>query len=173
MKRYDVGTDFNGLVIFAPDRLRNFYQGEIAEGTDLFSRFTTLEEGDEMLKRGIIIPILAIDDGGYGVEFYVNEKSARPADQIVFENGVFPLQVERRLVVADLAVLKEWVDDLDWIDVDLSPGAYAATVRGFHQKNSLGHLVDAGYEIHLTPTETLPELTATLEINAKVFRLDT
>jgi hypothetical protein len=75
--RYDVITDFNGIVIFEPDSLIQFWGGQIQEGTDLYTHFMSSDDGDEVIKRGIIIPILAITDAGYGVEFYINEKSDR------------------------------------------------------------------------------------------------
>jgi hypothetical protein len=134
--RYDVITDFNGVVIFDPDRLIQFCGGHIDEGADLFTRFMTSNDGDKVIEQGIIIPILAIDDAGYSVEFYIDEKSDRPKEQIVFENGDFPLYIEKKLVLADLAVLKEWIEGLDWTYLDIPPGYFKATVRGFCKKKN-------------------------------------
>jgi len=169
MLRYDVITDFNGIVIFEPGRLIQFWGGRIDEGTDLFTYFMSSDDGDEVIKQGIIIPILAIDDAGYSVEFYVDEKSDRPKEQIVFENGDFPLYVERKLVLADLAVLKEWIENLDWIFVDIPPGYYDVTIRGFCEKDQKGHIADCGYEMILRSTTSLPKLSASLEMNSKVL----
>ncbi|HKX27717.1 MAG TPA: hypothetical protein VJ302_08500 [Blastocatellia bacterium] len=169
MLRYQITTDFNGIVIFEPHRLKQFFGGRIAEGTDLFTTFMSSDDGDEVIKQGIIIPILAIDDAGYSIEFYLNEKSARPQEQIVFENGIFPLYVEKQLVLADLVVLKEWIENLGWTVVDVPSGYYQVTIRGFKQENRLGHLTDCGYEVFLDSTTSLPQLTATLEINSRVL----
>jgi hypothetical protein len=169
MLRYDVITDFNGIVIFDPDRLIQFCGGHIDEGTDLYTHFRSSDDGDKVVELGIIIPILAIDDAGYSVEFYINEKSNRPEGQIVFENGDFPLYVEKRLVIADLVVLKEWIENLDWIQVEAPPGYYKSTIRGFCKKNRKGHIIDSGYEVILKSTASLPKFTASLDIDSKVL----
>lgn len=169
MFRCVVNTDFNGIVIFEPFRLREFFGGQIAPGTDLFSLFRTTDAGDQVLKAGIVIPILAIDDAGYSVEVLVNEKSARPISQIKFTNGVFPLVVERRLVVADLVVLKEWEEDTAWIDLPVPTGIYAGNVRGFRVRDDQGSVVDCGYELILESTYAVPILSGTTDINARVF----
>src|SRR5262245_33544613 len=120
----NVIVDFNGIVIFAPDKLIQFWGGHIDEGTDLYTHFMSSNDGDKVVELGIIIPILAIDDAGYTVEFYINEESNRPKAQIVFENGDFPLHVKKRLVIADLAVLKEWIENIGWLQVDVTSGYY-------------------------------------------------
>lgn len=169
MFRCIVNTDFNGIVVFEPYRLANFFGGSIAPGTDLFRMFRTSEAGDEVLKAGIVIPILAIDDAGYSLEFFINEESKRPTSEIKFTNGIFPLHVERRLVAADLAVFKEWEEDTDWIDVPVPTGIYAAQVRGFRARNEQGVIIDCGYEIVLETTNKMPALSGTTDINARVF----
>jgi hypothetical protein len=169
MLRYKVITDYNGIVIFDPDRLIQFCGGHIDEGTDLFTHFMSSDDGDKVIEQGIIIPILAIDDAGYSVEFHINEKSDRPKEQIVFENGIFPLHIEKRLVLADLVVLKEWIEDLGWINVDAPPGYYKVTIRGFRQKDQQGNITDGGYEFHLESTTSLPKYTGSLEINSRVL----
>src|SRR5262245_8846252 len=122
-------TDFNGIVLFEPVLLRERYGGAIAEGTDLFTRYRTSDEGDAVLAAGLIVPVLAIDDAGYDAMIRLSSEPAYVPGQIVAENGIFPLRVKERLVIADLVVLKEWMDDLGWIDVPVSPGNYAVTVR--------------------------------------------
>jgi hypothetical protein len=112
---------------------------------------------------------LAIDDAGYSVEFYINGKSDRHKEKIVFENSGFPLYIEKKLVLADLAVLKEWVWDLDWTYVNVQPGYYQATIRGFCEKNRQGHITDCGYEVILESTASLPKFTASLDMNYKVL----
>ena len=169
MLRYEAGTDFNGLVIFEPTRLVASFGVCIEENTDLFTLFTTTDKGDMVLREGIVVPILAITDAGYTVEFYIDESSKRPASCIKFENGVFPLKVDERLVLADLIVFKEWSWDTDWIDVDVPPGVYAATVRGFTEYDKNGHIEDAGYEILLRSCDTLPELTGATDVNSQVL----
>jgi hypothetical protein len=169
MLRYEIITDFNGIVLFEPNKLVRFFGGHIDEGSDLFTRFTSSDDGGKVVEQGIVIPILAIDDAGYGIEFCIDENGRRPPEQILFENGDFPLHVEERLVLADLAVLKEWIEGLDWTFVDVPPGNYKVTIRGFRQTNELGHVTDCGYELVLKSTAALPEFTGSLEINSRVL----
>jgi hypothetical protein len=58
MLRYTVITDFNGIVIFDPDRLIQFWGGHIDEGADLFTHFRSSNDGGKVIEQGIIIPIL-------------------------------------------------------------------------------------------------------------------
>jgi hypothetical protein len=169
MLRYKIITDFNGIVIFEPNRLIQFFGAHIDEGSDLFTHFRSSDDGDKVVEQGIIIPILAIDDAGYDVEFYINEKSNRPEEQIIFESGDFPLCVERKLVLADLVVLKEWIEGLGWTFVDVPPGYYKVTIRGFRQTNEQGHITDCGYELILQSTSSLPEFTGSQEMNFRVL----
>jgi hypothetical protein len=164
-----VNTDFNGIVIFEPYRLAEFFGGSIAPGTDLFTEFRSSDLGDRVLEAGIVIPILAIDDAGYTIEILVDEKSVRPPSDIKFSNGIFPLRIRERLVVADLAVLKEWESDLGWIDIPVPAGIYAANVRGFQRRDNHDVIVDCGYEVSLQTVTEMPVLTGTTDINARVF----
>ena len=45
----EVIVDYNGIVLFAPDLLKQFYHGQIVKGTDLFTRYITTDEGDTVL----------------------------------------------------------------------------------------------------------------------------
>ena len=168
MKKYEVYTDFNGIVIFEPTRLCNYFGGQIQEGSDLFSLFTSSEVGDDVVKQGIVIPILGIDDAGYSVELYINEQP-NVKQNIIFENGVFPLAVAERLVIADLAVFKEWIYDLGWIDLDVARGFYSCVLRGYSEKDVDNNILDCGYNLILTQTDQLPDFTGKLDIDSKVL----
>jgi hypothetical protein len=165
-----VDTDYNGIVLFDPGLLRDRYGGAIAEGTDLFTRYTTTEEGDEVIAAGLVVPILAIDDAGYEVAVRTTgEPSPIDADTVV-ENGVYPLRVRDGLVIADLAVLREWVDELGWQPVGMAPGSYAVRVRGFRAIDGTGRRIErAGFEFVLDPCEVLPRPSADLGRNMRVL----
>ncbi|MDC7241686.1 MAG: hypothetical protein PQJ50_15130 [Spirochaetales bacterium] len=163
-----IQTDFNGIVIFEPTRLEAFYGGTIDENTNIFDKMLKTDDGEEVLKQGIIVPILAIDDAGYDIEFYLNDISMRSRDNIVFTTGIFPLHVEERLVISDLAVLWNWTENVGWTDISISPGYYETTVRGFKEvKNSV--IESCGYEIHFKGVSELPKLTGTTDIDFKVL----
>ncbi|MCK6587427.1 MAG: hypothetical protein HUU21_16535 [Polyangiaceae bacterium] len=163
-------TDFNGIVLFDPDLLQKRYGGRIDEGTDLFTKFTTTDEGDVVLTEGLIVPVLAIDDAPYKVIVRRSDEAEIPAGSVVAENGIYPLRVSKRLVVADLVVLKEWTEDLGWQDVPAQAGTYAVTVRGFRNVDASGkRIIEAGYEIVLDARPMLPALTADTGKNMRVL----
>lgn len=170
MQEFSVTVDFNGIVFFEPNLLKKFFGGVIDTGTNLYQRFTSTIEGDQVVDSGIVMPILGINDGNYRVIVRDASEVSIVDDLIVCENGVFPLRVEGRLVVADLAVLWEWEDEAGWRDVELSPGFYSADVRGFRLiKDSI--VVECGYEVALTRQIELPRRSASLEKNMQVLSL--
>lgn len=170
MQEFSVTVDFNGIVLFEPNLLKKFFGGIIETGTNLYQRFTSTMEGDQVVDFGIVIPILGINDGNYRVIVRDANELSTVDDVIVCENGVFPLHVEGRLVVADLAVLWEWEDEAGWRDVKVSPGFYSADIRGFRliKHNIVG---ECGYEVVLTRQVDLPRRSASLEKNMQVLSL--
>jgi hypothetical protein len=167
-----VSVDFNGIVLFDPDRLQDFYRG-IPDGTDLFTRFVSTEDGDAALREGFVVPVLAIDDGEYDVVVRLATEDSGARGSVLCENGVFPFRVLKRAVVADLAVLKEWIPELGWIPVPLRPGDYAVTVRGYRELDPLlREITGAGYEFVLDPVAALPAVTGEIGRNMRVLRLD-
>ena len=61
-----VSATYNGVVLFDPLTLSNTL-GELEHGANLFERFMSCDEGDDVLDGGAIVPILAIDDDGYEI----------------------------------------------------------------------------------------------------------
>jgi hypothetical protein len=171
MQTIDLAVDFNGLVLFDPTRLENFLGGPIVEGTNLWQRFTTTEDGDEVVNQGIVVPILGINDGSYRVVVRQEDERSVVSDPVVVENGEFPLSVQKRLVLADMAVLLEWTFELGWHDLDVSPGYYRVTIRGFRAIEH-SRITRCGYEIVLAPAPVLPPMTASLEKNMQVLTLE-
>jgi hypothetical protein len=173
MLRLEISVDFNGLVLFEPALLREFHGGAIAPGTDLFTRYTTTEEGDAVLSAGLVVPILSIDDAGYTVFVRHSSEGTGFSGKPLVENGIFPFRVRERAVVGDLAVLKEWIEDLGWQDAGLPQGNYAVTVHGYREFNEARtKIVNAGYEFIVDPRISLPALTADLSKNMRVLRFD-
>ncbi len=165
-----VDTDFNGIVFFDPSRLRERYGGRIASGTDLLTRYTTTDEGDDVLRAGLILPLLAIDDGGYEVLLRSSDEAPSELGELVVESGVYALGIEQRLVVADLAVLKEWEDDLGWQDCGVAPGEYAVTIRGLRRVEGPNRrIVAAGFELCFEHVATRVIPTADLALNLRLF----
>jgi len=159
----DISAEYNGIVLFSPDGLVQHY-GHIEEGDNLFKRFTTTEEGDDVLRLGIVVPILAIDSDIYEIVVrLVDEPNpfANNGCELVAENGVFALKVISRLVLADLAVLAEWHAEEGWQYIpEVVAGNYSVTVRGWRKVDEHLHFEIAGYEFELRLVPDLPAVTA-------------
>jgi hypothetical protein len=167
----DLAVDFNGIVLFEPSRLADFLGGVPADGVNLLQRFTTSEDGTEVVQRGIVVPILGINDGSYEVCVRMDTEPTTNTDQIVAVNERFPLVVHDRLVVADLAVFADWSVDLGWYDVDVAPGCYAVSVNGWRRVEH-GRVTACGFEYVLCPTSDLIEASAQLDADMQVLTLD-
>jgi hypothetical protein len=153
-----VDVDANGIVLFDPVVVAQ-WRPHIKWRTDLFTELTTTDVGDEALRRGLFVPVLAIDDGGYDVIVRSRDEVSPIRGEVVVENGEFPLRIEHDLVVADLAVLREWIPELGWQHIPVPPGSYAATIAGFRQLTVKPELVAAGYELILDRRRDLPPVT--------------
>ncbi len=165
-------TDYNGIVLFDPDGLNQFY-GRIRTGTNLFKRFTTTTDGDEILARGIVVPILAIDDAGYTI-IIRNAAEPSPIDPyVIVTNETYPFHVTREAVLADLAVFREWEANLDWQRVPIPIGKYAVSVRGFRRMaKTKRKILDAGYELVLRRVRKLPPVSANTGAKMRTLKLD-
>jgi hypothetical protein len=153
-------TDFNGLVLFDPLVMKQHYGDTLTEGRDLFTEYITTDEGDAVLAAGLIVPVLAIDAAGYDVVVRLSTEASPLQAELVAENGVFPLRVLSRLVIADLAVLKYWMEEEGWEDVPISAGTYGVTIRAFRALDAAReNILQAGYEFVLNPEPALPPVT--------------
>lgn len=173
MNCFDLSVDFNGIVLFEPERLVNYFGGSIADGQNVYKAFTSSPAGEEVVERGIITPILGINDGLYKVFVRLNwEKQAVANDLITFENSEFPFEVGEKasIALADLAVLREWEDETGWNRIPMAPGHYSVLIRGFRRIEN-GAVQECGYEFVLSPRATLPSLTASLDQNSQVLSL--
>ncbi|MBT0568224.1 hypothetical protein [Williamsia sp. CHRR-6] len=170
MKRFDMTVDFNGIVIFDPARLSDYYGG-IKRGHNVWRDFTTTNMGDEVVQQGIVVPLIGINDGSYEVYVRsVSEPSCWGLDSIKDNKG-FPLRVSVRLVIADMAVLLDWYEDEGWFDIDCEPGFYDVDIYGYRKVVS-GAVQSCGYDFVLTNVERLPTMTAELEKDMQVLTLE-
>lgn len=167
-KTFEVITDYNGIVLFDPVLLKNCLNRKIPPGENIFEVFSSTSLGDEVLKKGIVLPIMAIDDGGYQINISINESYERPESEIVFTNGIYPLHVASQLIVSDLAVLREWYECEDWIETGIPKGMYSVSLVGFSQHKE-GVITNCGYDVNLTSEGYLPTLTANLEMSNQVM----
>ncbi len=177
MQQFEMTVDFNGMIIFDPERLQNYYSG-IDAGTNLYRKFTTTDDGDEVVKQGILVPIMGINDSTYPVIVRMaGEASIVPDDLIILRNSAFPFHVKGRAVIADMEVLMDWNVELGWQDIAVSPGFYSVAINGFREivedkAEVYGYVVAKyGFEVVLTPTDKLPQLTGSLTKDMQVNAL--
>ncbi len=129
----------------------------------------TTDEGDEVLAAGVVLPLLAIDDAGYEIVVRQSDEEPRGLGEIIVVNGVYPLRVAQRLVVADLVVPKGWEDELRWQDCEVTPGEYAGVTRWFRETNTDGRTIRAGHELTLERVDAPPGPTADMSKNLRLF----
>lgn len=111
MFQVDVLTDANGIVLFDPSGLREWLGSRADKPQDLLALFLSSDAGDEVLARGLIVPVLAIDDGGYEVIVRLCDEPSPVASFVCIENGDYALATSGTIAVADLLALREW----DWL----------------------------------------------------------
>jgi hypothetical protein len=170
MQKLEVIVDFNGIVVFDPSLLAEFFT-EIKFGENLYRRFTTTDDGDKVVEQGIIIPVLGINDSIYKVYVrFAHEDSPIPPGLIILSNASFPFRVRERAVIADMATLLEWTPEENWQELDLPKGNYSVCVNGFRQIEN-NEITDFGFEIVFTPCETLPQFTGSLAKSMQVQEL--
>lgn len=168
MWQLTISVEANGIVLFDPYVVRNEL-GKIRRGTNLFKRFTTTDEGDSVLARGLFLPVLAIDDAGYDVHLRLaDERSRVPAKDVVCENGIFALRVLDTLVVADLEYLMNWDAGAVNNAIEFPSGMYGVRVRGFSARD----LSTAGYEFVFTRGSRLPKVTGETGARMRVPRME-
>lgn len=170
MQELEVIVDFNGIVVFDPSLLEEFFT-EMKPGENLYRRFTTTDDGDKVVDKGIMIPVLGINDSIYKV--YVrstHEESPIPSDLIMVSNGSFPFRVKERAIIADMATLLEWSPEENWQTLELPVGNYSVCVNGF-RKIENNEISDFGYEIVFRSCEVLPQFTGSLNKNMQVQEL--
>jgi hypothetical protein len=172
MKSINQIVDFAGIVLFDPELLAEYF-GAISEGDNLYKIFTTTDDGEKVVEKGIVVPILGINDSNYEIHLrWGNEPSLIPDDLFILENGIFPLHIKSKLVIADMAVLVEWIAGMGWTYIsDVPPGFYEANIKAFRKIES-GEVTRFGFEIVLNPSNALPEMSGDLEKDMQVLYLD-
>jgi len=170
MQEIEIVVDYNGIVVFDPDALTRYFGG-IAEGFNIYKRLTSSEDGEKVIRQGIAVPILGINDSFYKVFTRMESEPAIIAPHlIVVQNSIFPLQVTEKLVIADLSVFLEWGEGDAWQYLDIAPGFYEVTVQGFREIKD-GAVSGFGFEILFRDSSSLPEFTASLDRNMQILEI--
>jgi hypothetical protein len=166
-----VNVDYNGLVLFDPASVIQRF-GPLAPGTDLFSRFISSEEGDEALRHGIVVPVLAVDDAGYDVVVRLASEPARiQAADVICENGIFALRVcSGHVIVADLSAIMDWIDEPSGLRVPVEPGNYSVRIRGYRRVDWKHRVLKtAGYEFVLRRVRRLPRVSGKTDVKMRTL----
>lgn len=168
MWQVTVSVESNGIILFDPHVVREEL-GHVRRRTNLFRRFTTTEEGDRVLARGLFVPVLAIDDAGYDVHIRMEHEPSRVRDEHVLRtNGTFALRVARSLAITDLESLMSWGEEEVNNQIEFPRGNYGVSVRGFSSLD----LSTAGYEFVFAKGHRLPEVTGRTGARMRVLRVD-
>jgi hypothetical protein len=166
MWQVTVAVEYNGIVLFDPQVVREEL-GTVRKGTNLFRRFTTSQEGDRVLSRGIFVPIMAIDDAGYDIILRMSDEPSRVREEYVLtENSAYALKVNGSLAVADLEALMFWGESPPNNVIEFPFGRYSVAIRGF----SAPDLSTAGYEFVFSRVSKLPKVTADTGAKMRVLR---
>jgi len=161
MQYLDISVESNGIVLFDKKVFLEYFNGHIAEGENLFKRFLETDEGDAVLKAGLIVPILAIDDLGYDVIIKYKEERCPETKHVRLKNGIFPISIVERACIADLYSLMNWKNSIstDFDYVDIEPGLYGVEILGYRIDDAGGNIEKAGYIFSFKREAHLPELT--------------
>lgn len=176
-----------GMVIFDPATLIDYLREKKIDAHDLFSFFINNEEiGEEVITKGILLPIYSIPEWRYTIIVDGNQQSADFSQYIQFEINSFPLTVRSELVIiADLSAIT-----IDWdaefflnyeanLDCksDLSHytkilnGNYAVSIKGFSTDKTN---VDAecGYVFHFLTVDELQPFDVSKSIDEYNFVIE-
>lgn len=165
--RIKIDIDYNGIVFFDPLTVRDV-DNSLETGTNLLERYTTTDAGDEVLRKGAFVPILAIDAGTYVLEIINGDLPDELEKYDTVLNADYALKVTERAYVSDLDTLMDWNGrPHKCIKLDLVPGFYKVSVVGF-RKCSSDELIEAGYKVYFCRVETLPNITADTGKNMRV-----
>lgn len=171
MQHLEVSVEYNGIVIYDPSVLAAHYGGGPPEGTNLFQRYVTTDEGDEVLRAGVVVPVLAIDDAGSEVVVRTAGEAYSHDAHVVHRNHGFALRVAEAALVTDLYSLIDWSPpaSAEWHALELAAGLYRVDVDAFSQYEPGRGIVSAGYIFTFDRRAEVPEVTADTGAYMRVF----
>lgn len=165
--RIKIDIDYNGLVFFDPITVQKVDEGA-RQGVNLLKRYTELDIGDDVLREGAFVPILAIDAATYILNIEVGDPPKNLGMDDVVANSNYALKVMEKAFVADLDALMDWRGQTSgWVELGISPGDYRVSIIGFRSCSS-EELIEAGYKVFFSKVESLPEITADTGKNMRV-----
>jgi hypothetical protein len=148
-----------GFVLLDPARLDHTLGGDTA-GRDLLALFTTTDQGDQVARDGVAVPVMGVDAADYTVLVrHAADPSPWTAPRLSSPGWVLGTDTGR-LLLCGAGHLTDWAPG--------HPGHRHVTVPpGWYEVEIRGHLLthgpdDAACEFVLTPTVTRPAFHADL-----------
>jgi hypothetical protein len=150
-----------GFVLLDAARLDHAFGGDAA-GQNLLHTFTTTDQGDEVARDGIALPVMGVDAGVYTVIVrHAGDRSPWPTPQLVADGWVLGTDTGS-LVLCGVGYLVDWnPDHPKHRHVTVPPGWYEVELRGYLLAHD--HPDDAAYEFVLTPSATQPPFSGQLD----------
>jgi hypothetical protein len=168
MQEIVVDVDFNGIILFNYPEILDLFGGHIQDGQNILDDFTKTEKGNIVLDKGIALPILGMDDGGYILRLFIDEIPDDHNREIIFRDEFFYMNVTSKLYVADIAVFWEWEDFSGWEETSVPRGIYEVRVEGVSYLNE-NNEVEYGYDLTLRSIPKLLKRTVEPRSNSKVY----
>ena len=133
-----IDVEANGIVLLDQQVLYETlgWVPRSGEERDLMSEFFGSDLGDKVIKKGAVVPLLSIDDGGYEVICRLKGERSTVEELVVVSNGDFPLVVKENACFYDLETLMHWPPQDCGVDAQLKPGNYSVVVNGFRSVSS-------------------------------------
>nr|WP_314561935.1 hypothetical protein [uncultured Pseudomonas sp.] len=174
-----------GIVLFDPIQLSGYLKSFKLDLKEVFDFFINNEEaGKKAVTMGIVFPIYEIPEREYSIFI---EHPANPITQgaiQVCHYSNLPIEITSGiLIAADLNALIDWdetfftnylenyknkLNNNDYLQI--KPGRYRMDISGY--TNLPKPLSSYGYELKLTPTDTLPKIGNYKDVSDFKFSMD-
>ncbi|AKG34789.1 hypothetical protein [Paenibacillus durus] len=183
-----ITLDFPGIVIFDPVTLTDYLNEKKIATSDLITFFNENEEvGEEVIKRGAIIPMYPIPELDYNIFINLENKSdvPIPMEWKLFETQTFPLRVSSEVVIiSDIEAIMDWEEEFyvnyeNYLDerstsndyTKIPMGNYGVSITGYCEPNK-GAEADYGYILNFQRGSELPTFIFTKSIDEYNFIVD-
>jgi hypothetical protein len=170
----ELDTDGNGFVLFDPETLYEVLGGRPAYNENLLSIFTKTDIGDEVLRRGAMVPIYPLTSGGYNIALRMagDESPHLAAAPLYAQTGPYCLDVRSEVYLADLVSMIEWEEYCGWQKVDfLGPGLYSCLIRAHQEILPNGDLGEpGGFDVVFERVEALPHVPGFVDVDIDIYK---
>jgi hypothetical protein len=137
-----------GLAIFDPVLLNKYIKEKKIRKKNLYKHFTTHKDGDEVISKGILLPMYPLTASNYKIEItsnYLNKISENKT--VLLERGIYKLSTSSgKLCIGDISLIEEW-DYLDYNNVsEIKNGVVSTAIIKNIQSNIQGVKIYGFYE---------------------------